>query len=335
MLNRRLPRVLVSGFLLTVAVSGLTACRTSPAVAAYVGEEQVSVAELESAVAERRDDPEIDAFAGKDPAAYSRQVLTVLVEREVYEAAAELYEVEVSNDAVRARIQQLLGGDDPDTVYAQLAGQGIGRADVFENVRQQIIRQEIAVSAGQAEGLTEEALRAAYQQRLDDPSTLRFGYITVPDEPTAATVLAQLTATPGDYPQVAQQFAGEYTLPEVEERSPDQLPPPLVESALAARPGTGFVVPVAEIGGVVVGFVAPDPSFEEVRAELEIAAGDQAAQAGGALVEEFRGDLGVKLNPRFDEGTVVPDGSGVVELLGEQGEGAAEDLPAAPGTDGN
>jgi hypothetical protein len=45
-LKRRVPRVLVTGFLLTVAVSGLSACRTSPTVAAYVGDERVTIAEL-------------------------------------------------------------------------------------------------------------------------------------------------------------------------------------------------------------------------------------------------------------------------------------------------
>ena len=56
MLKRRVSRVITTGFLLAVTVSGLTACRTSPNVAAYVGETQVSVSELESAVEERLTD---------------------------------------------------------------------------------------------------------------------------------------------------------------------------------------------------------------------------------------------------------------------------------------
>ena len=50
MLKRRVPRVLATGFLMAVAVSGLSGCRTSPNVAAYVGDEQVTVAELDAAV---------------------------------------------------------------------------------------------------------------------------------------------------------------------------------------------------------------------------------------------------------------------------------------------
>src|SRR6476660_8210702 len=37
-LKRRVPRVLVTGFLLAVAMAGLSGCRTSPNVAAYVGD---------------------------------------------------------------------------------------------------------------------------------------------------------------------------------------------------------------------------------------------------------------------------------------------------------
>jgi hypothetical protein len=337
-LKRRVPRMLVSGFVLAIAVSGLSACRTSPTVAAYVGDEQVTVTELDSAVADRRDDPDIDAFAAGDPDAFTRKVLTALVEEEVFAAAAERYDVDVSNDEVRTRIDQLLGGDDPGAVYAQLATQGVSRADVFENVRQQLVREKIAVSEGKAEGSSEAALRAAYQQMLADDSKIRFGYITVPDEATATAVLAQLTAAPDRYSEIAGQYAGDYTLAAVEERTPDQLPPPLVEQAAAAQPGTGFILPVAEIGGVVVGFVAPDPSFEEARPDLELQAADQAAQAGGALVEEVRGDLDVTYNPRFGElkdGQLVPSGDGVVEQLEKKGKGAAEDLPTAPGTEGN
>ena len=56
-LKRRVPRVLVTGFLLAVAVAGLSGCRTSPTVAAYVGDSTITVAELEAAVDQRRGRP--------------------------------------------------------------------------------------------------------------------------------------------------------------------------------------------------------------------------------------------------------------------------------------
>jgi hypothetical protein len=329
-LKRRVSRVLATGFLLAVTVSGLSACRTSPTVAAYVGDEQVTVAELQAAIDDRRGDADVDAFAQANPDEFSRRVLTLLVQKEVYAAAEQRYGVDVTDADVRARIQVLLGKDDPDTVFGQLAGQGVTRADVYENVRQQLIRQQLAVDQGKAEGLTDAALRAAYEKMRTSATTVRLGYIAVPDKATADAVLAQLTATPSSYAAVAAKYAGQYTLPEVEERTPDQIPGPLAEQAAAAKPGTGFTVAVPEVGGVIVAFVGPYPSFEESRAQLEQQAGDAAAQAGTALVEEVRADLDVAVNPRFGvlkEGQLVPDSDGVVDIL-EDAAAAAEPAPA-------
>ena len=316
MLKRRVPRVLVSGFLLAVAVSGLTACRTSPSVAAYVGNAQVTVAELEAAVAERLRDPDIAAFAETEEAEFTRRVLGLLVQEEVYAEAAQRYDVEAGDDAVRARIRELLGEDDPDTVYGELALQGIGREDVFENVRQQLLRQRIAEADGQAEGLSDEALRARYEEVREDLAEVSFGYITVPDQATADTVLAQLTATPASYPALAAQYPGAYTLPAFESRSPEELPGVLAEGVSSAAPNTGFTTAVPETGGVVVTFVEGTvyPPFEEVRPQLESEAGEAADAAGGDLVEAVRDDLGVTLNPRFED---VGD-SGVVDILGDE-----------------
>jgi peptidyl-prolyl cis-trans isomerase SurA len=327
-LKRRVPRVLVTGFLMAVAVSGLSACRTSPTVAAYVGDEQVTVSQLEAAIAERRDDPEVDAFAENDPGAFTRRVLTLLVQEKVHAAAAERYDVEIGDDDVRARIDELLGQDDPEAVFGQLAAQGVGRADVFENVRQQLLRQNIAVQEGAAEGLTEEGLRAAYEEASQNPTTVQLGYITVPDQATADQVLAELTADPASYPAVAARYPGQYTLPQLEQTPPDQIPGPLAQQAATAEPGTGFTVALAEVGGVIVGFVGPYPPFEEVRPQLEQQAAEAAAQAGNDLVEKVRSDLDVTVNPRFgefEEGQLAPGGGDVVDLLEDDGttDGAA------------
>jgi parvulin-like peptidyl-prolyl isomerase len=319
-LKRRVPRLIVTGFLMAVTVSGLSACRTSPNVAAYVGDSQVSVGELDAAVADRLSDPDVAAYVDGKKDDFTRRVLSLLMQEEVYTAAAERYDVQVGNDEVRARISELLGTDNPDDVYAQLAQQqGIGRADVFENVRQQLVRQKIAEAEGKAEGLTEAALRAAYEQARTSTTTIRLGYIAVPDQATATAVLAQLTADPASYAAVAAQHPGQYTLPEVGERSPDQIPGPLAQQAAAAAPGTGFTVALPEVGGVIVGFVGPFPPFEELRPQLEQQAADAAGQAGAALVDKVRTDLGVRVNPRFGvlkDGKLVPDDSGVVDILG-------------------
>jgi hypothetical protein len=332
-LKRRVPRVLVAGFLLAVAVSGLSACRTSPDVAAYVGDAQVTVTELDSAVAERLTDENIAAYADGKEDQFTRRVLSLLVQEDVYAAAAERYHVQVSDDDVRARIAELLGNDNPDDVYSQLAQQGVGREDVFENVRQQLIRQQIADSQGQVTAPTESELQARYETEKQSLAKVSFGYLTVPDQATATAVLAQLTASPDAYPALAAQFPGAYTLPALETRAPDKIPSVLAEGIATAAPNTGFTTAVPEAGGVVVTFVAGTvyPPFEEVRPQLEKEASDQADAAGKKLVDDVQSHLGVTVNPRYGvlkDGQLTPGTGGVVDILEEDAAAAAAAAPS-------
>jgi peptidyl-prolyl cis-trans isomerase SurA len=220
-------------------------------------------------------------------------------------------------------------------VYRQLAQQGVARADVFENLRQQMVRQQVAEHEGVAGGLSEAALRARYEEVREELAQVSFGYITVPDDAIATAVLAQLTADPAAYPGLAAQYPGPTTLPALETRTSEEVPPPLAAGVAAAAPNSGFSVPIPETGGVVVAFVAGPvyPEFEEVRPTIEEEAAGQADAAGAELVDDVRADLGVIVNPRFgvlDEGRLVPGEGGVVDLLGDEGEAGA-----AAGTPGN
>jgi hypothetical protein len=325
--SRRPLAVLLVG---AAALGALAGCRTSPNVAAYVGDDEISVAQVDDAVAERLADPDIAAYAGDDEVGFTRQVLSLQVGEEVYAAAARRYDVQVSDADVQARIVELLAGNDPDAVYTQIAQQqGATREDVVENVRQQLLRQRIAVAAGEAD-VSEEALRARYEQSSATLSTVELGFVTVPDQATADAVLAQLTADPASYPAVAAQFAGQSTLPQLESRTADTVPGVLAQSVAATAPGQGFTLPLAQVGGVVVGFVGSVtvPTFDDARAQLETQVVADAEDAGAALVSAVRDDLDVDVNPRYgvlDEGRVVAADDGVVELLEDAGAAGAGD----------
>ncbi|WP_164704340.1 SurA N-terminal domain-containing protein [Blastococcus litoris] len=329
MLKRRVPRVVVSGFLLAVAVTGLSGCRTSPTVAAYVGDTHISVAELEDAVQERLAEPAVAAYAEAQGDAFTQRVLELLVQEEVYAVAAERYGVEVTDADVRARIDQLLGDDDPDTVFGQLAEQGIGREDIVENVRQQLVRVGIAEAEGEADALSDEALRARYAEVREDLAEVSFGYVTVPDQATADLAVAQLNADPAAYGPLAAQFAGAATLPALESRSADELPAVLADGIRTAAPNTAFATPVPEAGGVVVTFVGDVvyPAFEEVRPQLESDASQGVEAAANERIQEVREDLGVTVNPRYqlrdEDGRLVPVEDGVVDVLGDDDQATA------------
>jgi len=317
----------MSGFLLAVAVSGLSACRTSPSVAAYVGDAQISVTELQAAVDDRLADPDVAAYAEAQGDEFTRRVLSLLVQQEVYAVAAERLDVQVSDDEVRARIDELLGDDEPAEVFAQLAQQGIGREDVVENVRQQLVRRAIAEAEGAAGELTDEALQARYAEVRESLAEVSFGYITVADQATADAVIAQLAGGAAAYPAVAAQYAGDTTLPALDSRPQGELPGVLAEGIAAAAPNTAFATTVPNTG-VVVTFVEGKvyPSFEEVRPQLENEASQAVQEAGNAVVQKVREDLGVTVNPRYGvlkDGQLVPGDGGVVDILGDEAATAA------------
>jgi hypothetical protein len=324
--RRKVTTVLVVGL---AGVAVLAGCRTSPNVAAYVGDTEVTVAELQTAVDERLADPDIAVYAAGDETKYARQVLTLQVTEEVYAAAARRYDVAVSDADVRQRIEGLLGGAAQEDVFRQLAQQqGVNVTDVEANVRQQLTRAELARAAGQAD-VSEAGLQQRYQQSLGQLTQVQLGIITVPDQATADAVLAQLLADPAAYPAVAAQYPGNNTLPAVQGFGSADLPEVLAESVAATPAGQGFTQVVAEAGGVVVGFVSgvATPTFAEARAQLAQQAAGEADAAGAALIGEFQADVDVDVNPRYgvlQDGQVVPGDGGVVQLLEDAGAGAAE-----------
>ena len=318
--TRRLTASLAAGL---VALAALAGCRTDPGVAAYVGEEQVTVDELTTAVDSRLEDPALaQAAAGREDE-FTRLVLTRLVQAELYDRFAQRYDVTVDDGDVQARLDELLAGEDPEAVYAQAAAQGVARADVFETIRQQLLRQRVAESQGLG-GVSEEQLRTAYDDALPGLTQVRLGYVNVPDQAAADAAVAALQADPGAYPAIAAQFPGEATLPEVTPRAPDQVPAPLADVVTSAAPNTATSLTVPELPGVLVVFVGEPvvPSFEEVRPQLEETARGDADAAAQQLVAEFRAGIDVTVNPRFgviEEGAIVPSDGGVVEILEEAG----------------
>ncbi|MEI4270766.1 SurA N-terminal domain-containing protein [Klenkia sp. LSe6-5] len=320
----------MSLLLLGLAVAGVAGCRTSPDVAAYVGDDRVTVAQLQAAVDEGLADPGVAAYAaGLDDGDYQRQVLDLLVGERVYDAVEERYGLEVTDAQVTRRLDDLLGGQDEDALFSQLAQQqGLLPEGAREIVRELLVREQVAQAAGLAD-LSDEGLQAAYEDARAAGRQFELGYITVPDQATADAVAGQLRADPSSYDALASQFAGTYTLAAPQLRTLDDLPTALVEPVQGVLPEGVFNLPVAETGGVVVGQVT-FPPFEDLEADLAAQARQAASDAAKPLVADLRDDLDITVNPRFgslEDGAVVAGDGGVVRIL----EGGADPAGAAAG----
>jgi SurA-like protein len=313
----RRPAV-VLGMLAAVVLTG---CRTSPDVAAYVGGEQVTVAELQSAVDERLADPAVAEAVGGADAGFTRQVLTLLVREELYAEAARRNDVEVTDSDVTAFVEAALAGRDEDELYAQAAAQGYAPEDVRESARQQLVRRELGAASGEEPATDEAALRARYEEVRGSLEQVELGYFVVPDQPTADAAVAELTAAPASYAAVAARYPGDINVPALQPTGAADVPEPLTQGVAAAAPNTGFTVTAADVQGVVVAFVGQriTPSFEEVRPQLESEAATGAEEAGATVVDGVRDDVGVTVNPRYgefsDDEVVQEAEGGVVDLL--------------------
>lgn len=336
-LKRRLPRALVSGLLLSVAVGGLSGCRTSPNVAAYVGQEQITVAELDSAVHERLADDAVAAYAKTNGAAFRRQVLTSLIDQQVFTEAARRYGVTVGEGEVRSRYAELLAARDTDaaTLEQSAAQSGASRQDVLEEVRHIVVVEKIATANGKGGSLTETALQQRYQQELSSFTKKEVGLIQVADQATADSILAQLVASPATYPALAAAHPGQNTLPALQVLDTTQLPSQVASGIQAAAPNTGFPVPL-QSSGVVIVFVGASVTqpYSEVRAKIVEEAAAPVDKAGAALVNKVRSGMRITLNPRYGtlkDGSVTESTGGPVDILGPS---SSAKSPAAPSTGG-
>jgi hypothetical protein len=339
-LKRRVPRVLVSGFLLALAVGGLSGCRTSPNVAAYVGQERITVAQLDSAVDERLADKDVAAYATAHAAAFRRQILTTLIDQQVFAAAARRYGVTVDDGEVRSRYAELLAARNTDaaTLEKSAAQSGASPRDVLDEVRHIVVIEKIATATGKGDPLTETALQRRYQQELSSFTKKEVGLIQVADQPAADAVLAQLVADPTVYPTLAAANPGQNTLPSLQVLDTTQLPTQVASQIGAAAPNTGFPVPL-QGSGVVVVFVGNSVTspYSQARPTLVEEAATSLDKAGASLVSKVRSGMRLTVNPRygvFKGGSVGEPTGGLVDILGSSGSAAAASAPSTGGAGG-
>jgi len=339
-LKRRVPRVLVTGSLLALTVAGLSGCRTSPNVAAYVGQEQITVAQLDAAVDQRLADADVATYAKSNAAAFQRQVLTSLIDQRVFAAAAQRYGVTVGDGEIRARYAELLAARDTDaaTLEKNAAQAGASQGDILEEVRHIVVVEKIAAATGKGDPLTETALRQRYQKELASFTKKEVGLVQVADQATADAVLAGLTADPSSYAAVAAAHPGQNTLPALQELDTTQLPAQVASGIQAAAPNTGFPVPL-QGSGVVVVFVgrAVTQTYAQARPTLVEEAAAAVDKEGAALVSKVRSGMRLSVNPRYGEftgGRVTEATGGLVDILGTSSSGKSAPAPSSGGAGG-
>lgn len=325
----------VAAFLL---LGGLAACSTDNDIAARVGSETITVAQLDAAVARGYADPDIGEAAKEAGAAFRRNVLTLMIQDKVYAAAAKEYGVDFTDEDVLAMQKEILGGQDPrEAIKAVIeAGQPIlyTPEDISTISTAQLVNKLIGE---QTVDTSEAALRKLYEEQKE--TTYELGLISVADQQTAQTILDQLQADPAAYAQVAQQYASDpnnpgaqQTLVEPQSVKKSELNQIFADAVGSLAAGRSTILDLTPQGGfwsVVQVSKVTTPTFEEMAEQLKAQLNEQVLPGGQAKVAEVGKKLDVWINPRF--GSLETDPQGLPSVKGGSGTGTFKILtPDSP-----
>ncbi|CAA9336811.1 MAG: hypothetical protein AVDCRST_MAG16-1624 [uncultured Frankineae bacterium] len=347
----RSSRLAAATALAVLLLSGCGSASLRPGAAAVVGEERIPADRLTAVVERGLSDPQAAEALGQDRAAFQRQTLGRLINREVLQAAAEREGVTVDQGDVDALLQQAISAaGSREAVEAQVAQNGISKQDLPGVVRDAVLEQALADELTKDEQVTDEQLQEQYAQGLAQYDQVRSRHILVADEAQARAILAQVQADPSRFAALAAEFSTDESN---KDRGGDlgtagrgQFVDEFEALLFSAKPGSYGVVQT-EFGWHVVNVIERrTTSLAEATPELRRGVlQEQRASATGARLREVADDLGVKVNPRFgrwdaETGTVeaVEDPNGVTTSAPDADAGEAPEGQApegqAPGGEG-
>lgn len=306
---RRRSRMLA---VVPIAALLLSGCSTTGSNAALIGDEVVTVHELER-------DIELFGFltrlsgtscgspvGGESPAAAcARFTLTSDIREELSKVYALEHDLVVDPVEVENAVTQLEGGlGGPEGLAGQLESAGLTRADVVA-LAERLLLVNVVQQAVVDERLDDEALRAAYESQLQTFTTVEVAHVLLADEVEAERLAA--TITPQTFAQVARRVStdpgsaanggnlGAYA----EAEFTSQFDQDFVQGALALEPGEISGPVQSQFGWHLIYLVRRDVApFEGVREQL------RAAQVGTVfeawLLEQLDA-ANVEVNPRFGQ----------------------------------
>ena len=336
----RSSRLVVSTGLAVLLLSGCGSGSVRPGAAALVGDERITVDDLQQVVERGLEDPQAEQQLGQDRSAFQRQVLSRLVNREVLRAAADREGVSVSDGDVDKQLQDFAaqaGGE--EALEAQAAQNGISPEDLQPFLRDVVLEQALGDALTEDEDVPQEQLQGLYQQNIAQYDRVRSRHILVEDEAQARSLLAQVQQDPDRFAELAAESSidtsnkdqgGDLGL-----QGKGQFVPEFEALLFSAEPGTYDVVQT-QFGWHVVNVQERETtSLEDATPELRRAAlQEQRAQETGTLLRDVAADLGITVNPRFGEwdsetGTIeaVDDPNGVTTSAPEDGEAPSEQAP--------
>jgi foldase protein PrsA len=311
--------VTVPAVLLGVALvlSGCGNSTSSPGAAAIVGKHRISTDTLQSRVNDALKDPQAQSKLGADRASFVRDELGQLINNDVIAAAAAAHGVTVSDSEIDNQIGQFAQQAGSQAALEQSAAQnGVPRDALRTFIRFYVLQQKLADKLVADVPVSQDQLKAAYQQNIDQFDKVHAAHILVKDKKTADHILAQVRADPSRF----ASLAAKYSLDTSNKNSGGdlgfaghgQFVKEFSDAIFAAKPGS-FIEVHSQFGWHVVHVIArrtvPLAQAEtQLKDQILKTQRDQLLQK--ALADEAK-KLGVHVNPRYgrwdaSKGQVVP-----------------------------
>jgi len=289
----------------------LSSCSTTGSNAVLIGDEVVTVRELER-------DIELFGFLtrlsgtscgspveGESPgAACARFTLTSDIREELAKVYALEHDLVVDPAEVESAMTQLEGGlGGSEGLAGQLESAALTRADVVA-LAERLLLVNVVQQAVVDERLDDEALRAAYDSQLQTFTTVEVAHILLADQAEAERIAA--TITPQTFAQVARRVSVDGSATNggnlgvyAEAEFASQFDTDFVAGALALEPGEISAPVQTQFGWHLIYLVGREVApFEDVREQL------RAAQVGTVfeawLLEQLDA-ANVEVNPRFGQ----------------------------------
>lgn len=309
-------RVALAGLALLL-LSGCGDGQLRPGAAALVGEQRITSESLREVVERGLADPQAAQQLGSDRAAFQRQTLSRLLNREILEAAAQAEGVTVSDSEVDAQLEQFVQQvGSRETLDQQAAQSGIAPADLPRFVRDIVLDMQLADQLTEDVEVPREQLQAVYDQNIAQFDQVRSRHILLPDEPAARTVLDQVRQDPSRFAALAAELSTDASNKDMGGdlglAGRGQFVPAFEEALFAAQPGDYEIVQT-EFGWHVINVVERQTTtVEEATPELRrTVLQEQRQQASADVLRETAARLGITVNPRFgrwdpEKGIVVP-----------------------------
>jgi parvulin-like peptidyl-prolyl isomerase len=309
----KVVRVVVPLFILLVACGDLL----DPA-AAVVGDDKITVERITSIVEEYEATDEFKQVASQgDPQDILRQYeqtrLSQLVRRAVLQPRAEELEVEVTDEEVAGRLDQIKADFPSEEAFQDaLAEQGLTADYLNELVYDSLLEEELRAEVTEGAGPTDDKLLDFYQENLNDFRQTRAQHILLESRKLAATLATRLRAARGgEVEELFERLAERYSADssnsgkggDLGYTSAGQLVPPFEQAAADLSIGEVSAPVQTQFGFHVIRVtdrrVAP---FDQVRSQIEEQIGGQAEdEAWQEWIVDAYEDADIRVNPRYGE----------------------------------